>query len=299
MKKVICLILAAVLAVAFFAACAPEKTQISVFFKNIHTNELSEEKHNVDAEKDADAATLAKLAVAQLISGPKNEKNAPVIDKEAKLLSLAISDGVATVNISGHYSDKKDGDALILRFAFINTLCSIQGIDGIVIQVEGKPIVSETTGKEFGVMSISDIALSTEDNIQVELYFPEKDGEKLVMENRTVDAQQALSLEKAVVSELIKGPSDSKLSAAIPEGTKLLNIETKDGICYVNFSSEFKTKISSGSSATTLALYAVVNSLCKLDNVECVQILVDGETGVEFGNYVLDIPYEANDAFVK
>lgn len=299
MKKIICLIMVISLMAAIFAGCASEKTKVSVFFKNIQTNELSEERHSVDADKDADVVSLAKLAVSQLIAGPKNEKNAPVIDKEAKLLSLAVNDGVATVNMSGHYSEKKDGDALILRFAFINTLCSINGIDGIVIQVEGKPIVSETTGKEFGVLSISDIALSAEDNIQIELYFPEKDGEKLVLENRTVDAQQALSLEKTVVSELIKGTSDTELSGAIPEGTKLLNIETKDGICYVNFSSEFKTKTSSGSSATTLALYAVVNSLCKLENVECVQILIDGETGVEFGNYVLDIPYEANDSFVK
>ena len=67
----------------------------------------------------------------------------------------------------------------------------------------------------------------------------------------------------------------------------------------MNFSSEFKTKSSSGSTTTMLSLYAVVNSLCELKNVESVQILVNGETGVEFGNFVLDIPYEANPELVK
>lgn len=299
MKRVISVVLTVLLLAAVFSACGTNRTQISVYFKDALSNELSEEKRTVEAGEKAGEAELAKLAVAQLISGPQNEKNAAVIDSKAKLLSLVINDGVATVNMSKHFSEKKGVEGLLLRFAFINTLCGIDGIDGIVIQVEGKPIVSENTGKEYGVLSISDIALNTEDKTTIRLYFPDKDGERLVLEKRTVDAQQTLSLEKTVVSELIKGPDNDKLAATIPMGTKLLNIETKDNVCYVNFSSEFKSKTSSGSAATMLTLYSVVNSLCALENVESVQILVNGETGVEFGNFVLDIPYEADNYLVN
>ena len=294
MRKVISIFIVLIMTLVLFAACNAEKTEISVYFKNSQSNELSEEKRFVNTDKKTNAAEMAKLAVTELVRGPQNEKNVGIIDKEAKLLSLVINDGVATVNMSKHFSKKKGVEGLLLRFAFINTLCSIEGINGIVIQVEGKPLISENTGKEYGVLSISDIALNTEDKISVKLYFPDKNGEKLVAEQRSVDAQQALSLEKTVVGELIKGPSGDKKSAAIPEGTKLLNIETKDSVCYVNFSSEFKSKTSSGSTATMLTLYSVVNSLCELKNVESVQILINGETGVEFGNFVLDIPYEAD-----
>lgn len=294
MKKAISLLLTIVMITALLFGCDAKKTQLSIYFRNAQSNELSEEKRSVKADEKAGAVELAKLAVAQLISGPQNEKNAPVIDSEAKLLSLVVNDAVATVNFSKHFSQKKGVDALILRFALINTLCNIDGIDGIVIQVEGKPIVSENTGKEYGVLSISDIALNTEDNTTINLYFPDKNGEGLRLEKRTVNVQQTLSLEKTVVSELIKGPENKGLAPSVPEGTKLLNIETKDNVCYVNFSSEFRSKTSSGSAATTLILYSVVNSLCALKNVSSVQILINGETGVEFGNFVLDIPYEAN-----
>lgn len=294
MKKAISLLLTIVMITALLFGCDAKKTQLSIYFRNAQSNELSEEKRSVKADEKAGAVELAKLAVAQLISGPQNEKNAPVIDSEAKLLSLVVNDAVATVNFSKHFSQKKGVDALILRFALINTLCNIDGIDGIVIQVEGKPIVSENTGKEYGVLSISDIALNTEDNTTINLYFPDKNGEGLRLEKRTVNVQQTLSLEKTVVSELIKGPENKGLAPSVPEGTKLLNIETKDNVCYVNFSSEFRSKTSSGSAATTLTLYSVVNSLCALKNVSSVQILINGETGVEFGNFVLDIPYEAN-----
>lgn len=294
MKKAISLLLTIVMITALLFGCDAKKTQLSIYFRNAQSNELSEEKRSVKADEKAGAIELAKLAVAQLISGPQNEKNAAVIDSEAKLLSLVVNDSVATVNFSKHFSQKKGVDALILRFALINTLCSIDGIDGIVIQVEGKPIVSENTGKEYGVLSISDIALNTEDNTTINLYFPDKNGEGLRLEKRTVNVQQTLSLEKTVVSELIKGPENKELAPSVPEGTKLLNIETKDNVCYVNFSNEFRSKTSSGSAATTMTLYSVVNSLCALKNVSSVQILINGETGVEFGNFVLDIPYEAN-----
>jgi len=294
MKKVISLLTAAVLIICMLTGCGEEKREISVYFKDSLKNELSAESRLVEAGDKTGAAELAKLAVAALVSGPQNEKNSPVIDNNAKLLSLVVNEKVATVNMSKQFADKKGVEGLLLRFAFINTLCSIDGIDGIVIQVEGKPLISESTGKEYGVLGINDIALSTENKTVVKLYFPSKGGERLVIERRTVDAQQALSPEKTIVSELIKGPSDSKLSGAIPDGTKLLNIETKDNVCYVNFSTEFKSKTGSGSTSTTLTLYSVVNSLCELENVESVQILINGETGVEFGNFLLDIPYEAN-----
>ena len=299
MKKILSLFLIVVMVAGLVSACGKNTEQISVYFKDSQTNKLNEEKHSVEADKNAKTGELAKLAIGELIKGPHSEKNTKVISKDAKLLSLVINGGVATVNLSSHFTEKKDADELILIFAIVNTLCVIDGIQGVVIQVEGKPITKTQTGEEWGVIGLSDIALNTEDKTVLKMYFPDKNGEKLSLEYRTIDTLQALSLEKAVVSELLKGPESDKLSPAVAEGTKLLNIETKDTVCYVNFSNEFISKTSSGSTATMLSLYSVVNSLCELKNVDSVQILVNGEAGVEFGNFVLDIPYETNRDLVK
>lgn len=298
MKKTLSLLLVIILTSMGLAGCGNKKTDLKIYFKDSVSNELCEEVRSIETGKNPSTEDLARKAIEQIIKGPQNEKNSPVISPDAKLLSLTISEGVATVNMSKHFLEKKGVNGLVLRFAFVNTLCNIKGIEGIVIQVEGSPLVSESTGKELGVLSISDFALNTEDNVTISLYFPNSKYERLFLEKRTVDLQQTLSLEKAIVSELIKGPSEKNLRPAIAEGTKLLGIETKDGVCYVNFSSEFCTKASSGSYGTTFSLYSVVNSLCSLEGVSSVQILVNGETGVEFGNYVLDIPYEFNDALV-
>jgi len=299
MKKVLSIIMIVFMLASFMSACRKNTETISVYFKDAAENKLNVEKHQVEIDKKASPGEIAKLAVTEIINGPLIEKNKAVISSDARLLSLVINGNVATVNISSQFSEKKGADALLLIFSFVNTLCDIEGINGVVIQVEGKPIVKESTGEEWGVLGMSDMALNTEDKTTVKIYFPDKNGEKLVVEERTIDNQQALSLEKAVVSELLKGPEKGSLSPAVADGTKLLGIETKDNICYVNFSSEFKSRTSSGSTATMLSLYAVVNSLCEIKGVDSVQILVDGETGVEFGNFVLDIPHEANLDLVK
>ena len=287
MKKTLAIFTLAVLMLSLFAGCNGRNTEkISVYFKKKNESVLTEEVRLMEVSGKTTASDRAKFAISQMVKGPVKEAGEALLPKETKLLKIAIENKVATVNMSEHYSFVKGTDALMLRLSMVSTLCAIEGIDGIVIQVNGNPIVSETTGKEFGVLSTDNIAFNTDDTVSeaeqtITLYFPEKNGSSLIAERRRVKVQNSLSLEKTAINELLKGPKKEKLSRAISEDVKLLGIETKDNVCFVNFSSEFINKTPSGSLATTLALYSVVNTLCELDNVDSVQVLVNGETGAE------------------
>ncbi len=304
MKKALSLALAFLIILACFSGCIGKKTTVKLYFKDASLNKLNEETRKMKTDEKTKVEDILRFAVSHLIKGPENEKNKRIFPEETKLLSVNINGGVATLDFSAYYNELKGVDALLLRTSIVNTVCSIKGIDGVVINVEGKPIVSETSGKEFGVLSLENIAFDTNyvqnaEKTKIVLYFPQKNGDKLIRETRRVELQNALSLEKAVINELIKGPEKSQSTSALPQETKLLSIETKNDVCFVNFSSEFISKTGSGSLNTTLALYSVVNSLCELENVKSVQILINGENGVEFGNFVLDIPYEKNSNIVK
>ncbi|MGN1098322.1 MAG: GerMN domain-containing protein, partial [Clostridia bacterium] len=133
----------------------------------------------------------------------------------------------------------------------------------------------------------------------ITIYFPDENAEYLVPEYREIEVQASLSVEKLVLSELMKGPEDKTLTQVIPSDVKVIGTETKDGVCFVNLSGEFVEKIPSSSSSTTMALYSIVNSLTELDTIDSVQILINGKTGVELGNYVLDVPLEKNTSLIK
>ncbi len=302
MKKFISIIIAAVLLITLFSACGKKGDSYNVYFKSKQENKLSSEERFVGT--GLNAKNIAKLLIAEMEKGPQSEKNERLLPKGTKLLSIAVKNEVATLNFSKNYSNADGVEELLLRFSVVNTLCNIDGIKGVVIQVEGKGEISSVTGKEIGVLTLSDIALDVNDaelgkKETIVLYFPAKNGDSLIKERRSIEVQNTLSSEKTVINELMKGPKNENAKSSIPEGTKLIGIETKDNVCFVNFSSDFISRSGTSSLETSLTLFSVVNSLCEIENVKSVQILINGETGLEFGNYVLDIPYEDNKDIVR
>ncbi len=127
--------------------------------------------------------------------------------------------------------------------------------------------------------------------IQLKLYFPDNNAEKVHLEKRDVlvaDAQTA----RAVVKALINGPSGSGLNPSIPEGTRLLNIYIQNGTCYVDFSREFIVNHSGGSAGELMTLASIVNSLTEFNTIDRVQILVEGKSGETLGHILLAQPFE-------
>lgn len=117
---------------------------------------------------------------------------------------------------------------------------------------------------------------SVEPSHKVTLYFADKEAQYLIPEEREVKIG-GQPLERVVVEELIKGPTNSELRPTIPEGTKLLSLEVKNGVAYVNFSREFKLRHPGGSAAEIMTLYSVVDSLAHLGTAKKVQFLLEGQ----------------------
>jgi spore germination protein GerM len=112
-------------------------------------------------------------------------------------------------------------------------------------------------------------------NVKVTLYFSDKEATYLVPIEKEI-TKGTETLESAIIAELIKGPQGANVSRTIPEGTKLLSVSVVNGVAYVNFSKEFKTKHGGGSAGETMTIYSVVNSLANLPGIQKVQFLLEG-----------------------
>jgi len=126
-------------------------------------------------------------------------------------------------------------------------------------------------------------------NMQVNLYFPDKNAEKVHLEERTIQIHDA-QVARGVVLALMRGPFDENLWSSIPEGTKLLNIYIQDRICYVDFSQEFIDNHPGGTAAESMTLASIINTLTEFDSIDKVQIMVEGKSGTTLGHIVLDKP---------
>lgn len=116
---------------------------------------------------------------------------------------------------------------------------------------------------------------------EVNLYFVNKDYvetgdeslEKLIPEKRIIEYKD-ITLEEAIVRELIKGPESISLSTGIPPNIELIDVKVSDEIISVNLAQE---SLHGGSMEEQLTLNQIIKTLLELDNVNKIQFLVNGE----------------------
>lgn len=146
--------------------------------------------------------------------------------------------------------------------------------------------------------SNSESSEEAEKEKEVELYFAnteyintgDESLEKLKTEKRIIK-YDGMSLEEAIVRELLKGPVDKEnLSSPINDTVNLLEVKVTDGTAYVDFASEGLT---GGSIQEVFIINQIIKSLINLDTVNRIQFLVDGKKAESLmGHVSIDRPFE-------
>ena len=181
----------------------------------------------------------------------------------------------------------------------ISLMLIIYGI--LFIVVENIPLTNGE-GEEMGILRDTDFVFDADslesDEEYITLYFSDENGDSLTSEVRKIKVPKGEVMEKLVVSELLEGPKNGKNLQVIPSGTKIISVETKEGVCFVNLSKEFITKHPGVTSAEIMTVYSIVNSLTELVNVNKVQFLIDGEIKELFNHIVINEPLERDTSYI-
>lgn len=273
-------------------------TNVNLYFANAEKNDLKAESRPI--ENISDKTKYVESVLTELLKGPSDSSLERIIPEKTRLIDAKAENSLVTVNLSKAYLSEDGTDNILARYSIANTLFEISGISEVKIFVDGVEI-KNSLGEPIGTISKSNVVKNSEDltqkSISVTLYFADDDA-NLVTERRSAPIIDN-SVEKTIVTELLKGPENDKLNATIPQGTRLISVETKENVCFVNFSSEFVTKHSGGSTGEALTVYSIVNSLTELKNVDKVQFLVEGNKIDVYKHLEFNEPFERDDSMVK
>ncbi len=203
-------------------------------------------------------------------------------------------DGGLTIDFDTAYNELTGIPEILCRAAIVKTLGQVSGVEFIQFNINGQPlqdsngeVVSSMTADEF-LESIGD-----ETNYKVSLFFTDKKGDTLIEYVTNLYYSGTSSLEELVVNQLINGPTETGLYQTIPEGTVLLDVNTKDGVCYVDFNEKFLDNTKDINDK--VVIYSVVNTLVELPNINKVQFLVNGQVQKTYReNVPLDGLFERN-----
>lgn len=281
----------------------PDFDEVSVYYVNAATNVLEAERHNIPKTKDN--VEKVETVFKEYINGPKSSNlttastKIDIRDIVSVIYPYENKTSVVGINLSAQYDELTPSRQLFLISSLAYTFTELDFIEDVDVLCAGKPLVSQATGMPLTGLS-KEVLLNNPSFVpekinrkNIILYF--SNGLRLVQEERSIQVKQSQSLEYQIVEQLILGPYSTNLKSVIPAETKIRDIKTEDGICYVNLSAEFVSKASVDDNEKLMSTYSIVNSLTELDNVNKVQFLIEGEKITEFyGRSDFSKTYERN-----
>ena len=189
----------------------------------------------------------------------------------------------------------KSNILMICMLIFLSSGCS--GIAGNTIDqtIKDKPAMAETNEKkDTGIKEVKD------EKVDVQLYFGDSENAMLRKEKRSVSLREVLKdSPRVIILELMNGSTEKNLVPVIPAETKLLSVIKEGDVVTVNFSKEFRDNHNGGSAGETMTIYAIVNSLNELMDVEKVQFQIEGKTEKEFkGHFEFDKPFVRDESLI-
>lgn len=264
----------------------------SLYFLDTETkSKLVVEQRKVKIESGTEGLiTLVEL----LISGPQNVDAVNAIPPKTTVISLVQEHDVVTVNFSREYHGPTIAEDLLAASTVVNTLCERSGVSKVVILVDGQELMPSQNNALNSTDIVVEGAKNNPDNIDITVYIPNASGAGLVAEHRSILQKNKEPLAKLAIAELIKEPENKSAARLIPAEAKLLSVETKANVCFVNFSKEFTEKHVAGGVSELLCIYSIVNTVTSIGDIDRVQFLVDGKKVNSFGGVAIDEPLKAD-----
>ncbi|MCM1064841.1 MAG: GerMN domain-containing protein [Eubacterium sp.] len=282
MKKLLCLT-GMLLFLMAASACGkeevPEGTEYQVYY--ISRSETKVEMHPYWTQTESRQAILRELMQCLSTTPEKLEYQAPLA-MGFEILGIDLDEGKMTMDVNAAYKNLSVTTEVLVRAAIVRTLAQLPEISYVEITVEGEPLV-DSMSNVVGRMSADQFIdndgneINTYELARVKLFFASDSGTQLIAAYREKHYSTNTPIERFIVEELIAGPSGqvAGLHPTLNPNTKVINVTTKDGICYVNLDENFLTVPDSVSMEA--AVYSIVNSLVELSNINKVQIMVNGE----------------------
>lgn len=249
---------------------------------------------------ETEPLAAAKAVLAEMKKPSEDITYTAPLPEGVNVQACMLESGVLTVDFSKEYGGLSAIEEKLVRAAIVQSIVQIDGISALWFNVDGESL-KDKDGQILGFQNEDDFvqnmgsALSSYQTATLTLYFANETGDGLVSQQMDVKYSSNVSKEKLIVEKLMKGPRKGAYPTINTE-VSLLSVTIKDGICYVNFDSEFL--VGGLDVMPEVTIYSIVNSLVDGTDAEKVQIMVNGESNFSYMETVdLTQPLEKDESW--
>jgi len=244
------------------------------------------------AEGEEVAVKLLEVMVDQgMYSGSLPVDFRAMIPQGTEVLGYDLSEaGIATVNLSGAFADYNMMDERSIVEAITWTLTSLDGVNGVEIQVDGEKLnempiaqfpLEEALTRAIGINIEIAEGVNYSHAAPVTLYFSAEtsnDEQYYVPVTRMIERPSSSSQAIAAIQELIEGPINAKaLNPVILPNVQVTGIEEYDGVVHIDLQDD---AYEPGMFVPSELLNAVILSVAENTGASSVQVRVNGDVNI-------------------
>lgn len=226
----------------------------------------------------------AQYIMELLLGGCTDKDFICPVPKGTAVNSCTVTGGTVSVDLSREYEQLVGVERTIADYCITLSLMQLDGIYAVRLTVNG--LLPE--GRTNGVYTSAEVLLTSPEDIvrtvKVTLYFPTGRG-TLTGEERRLTVYEGETVAQAVVKALAERPMDSYAGSEqlLPEGFAVLDTKVEDGTCYLNLAGSVTALLPEDNADQERMIQGLVDSLCSLEDVSQVQLMVDGEYQMMLG----------------
>lgn len=287
-KNGVCL--AAALLLALLAGCLPQaeagEDNLRLWFAVPGDRQSRDVTAALGSAAYAGTESVPALLTALLSGPPQDSELVSLIPEGTGVAYWATESRTAYVELSGAYGQLSGIDRTIADYCITLTLSQLPGVDRVEL----------SAGDEGGVrvLRTGDVIFSGAEeepvDVPASLYFRRAGSATLAFELRVFRLTEDETPARAVLEALAAGPRDEGLAGLLPQELTVRAAWVDDGVCYADLSGALLAAPPDSPEEQELVISSIVETLCSLDKVDQVQLLVEGEPLTAYGGLDLSGP---------
>lgn len=244
---------------------------------------------------------LPLYLLVQLLTPPEDSGLRSALPAGTRFQSVTIENGLCTVDVSNQFNDRRffnlSAQCLSL-LSVVNTLTALEEIDRVEFTVEGDLLI------RYGTMSISEPLVRDERCIgpvrtalgeqEAILYLAFGTEGQLVPIPARLLPNTSMTTTEQIVQALLTDTGANGIQSCIPPGTAVNSVTIDDETCYLDLTPAYL----STPELLRTSNRVITATLCALDGIEQVQILINGEIPEGFDADLFGILVPEDDWFL-
>lgn len=262
----------------------PQEGAFYLYYKDVSSMSL----HPVEGFFDDDLGFEERVAAVfgKLRESGSHGSYRSAIPENIQILSATLLENNLVFDFNNSYHSMVSSEEVLMRAAVVKTFTQMKEVSTVEFHVEGQPLIL-SRGTIPGAMRSADFkdvfgsGLNAYTETRVVLYYCNETGDKLRRTVRELYYSNQISVEQFAVQQLIAGPNSAQEGLPVlPANLKVNFVTVRDGICHVDFGSDFLTQAMP--LPAELIVFSIVDTLTEMSEVTGVRISVDSRSEVFF-----------------